>query len=429
MRQLFSKVIYNVGFGGNVCFIDILGGAGDATFIESSGNFYAIPVAVAGTFRNLVVRSQTTHPDATVTLMHGIDVQRAVPSMTASALSVFLGSGDVEVSDTSDELTVVAGEYVALRMQMAGAGAGFIMGFSVEFEAAEQTYGIRTTEGHISGQRQGGSLGNGGFTEVLGPPPANDSNTYSVNAVPGVIKRLVLGAELPVTIGDVTGYIRLNGTIQDGSGGTVNTTCVVAGPLGIYTSVFDLPIAVTDHVETVLFKNGGAEFISVTTSIGFLPDDGASFMLCGGSNQVLGTYAWTLTEQSTMDVNEAVAPVGPRGLVALGLYGQMGAGGTSGIFQVSLFKDEVITAITFGINVAGNNRDGFILATVPFAAGSTMTLNLPTGSFGQLHWGLAAVFPDEPSGGGIVVPSPACPPGFLPTAVSGGSGCPTGLFP
>lgn len=388
MKQIICKVGYNAGFGGAIQYVDL---AGEGTISDSSTfgiNHSRIVVPIAGTFRNLALLLHGTHPDCTVTLMvNGI----------ATLLETQVLSGATTNSNTIVAIDVVAGDDVTMRVISSATGAGYDVGFSLEFEAAAHFYGLVFGFGGgtpVGTVRAGGGLGNG--VDAVGPSPL--SNTYSINAVQGTITMLAMKTFLSEPAGDSwTADVKKNTVRQDGTGGTVDTRCVLIGPATSATASFALPLAITDHVDIEVERTGstGAPFTTnFSAAVAFVPTDSNSFMLVGGNNAVVDAasvgWRWKASEQlAALEANH-VAPVGPRGFTALGLYIETGEPDAGRSVDFVLRRSGTDTGIAFTIaNVATSGSD---VGNEPYVSGDTITIqytpvNTPT--FNSVHWGLA----------------------------------------
>lgn len=396
MIQTFCKAAYYGGYTASTQYLGVLDGLGDMTRaivfgIDSARH----PVSVTGTFRNLTIYSRNTTErtfPVTVTLMvNGI----------ASSLAVTLTSGGTSASETSTDVAVSAGDDVCYRIVGSSAFApGYELGFSIELEGASNCYAICSDAGgYTDGNGDyGGALGNGTLM-TYGTGTPNDSNTFSICSVAGSIVRLDAKAFSGAPGAGVwTSYIQLNGVLQDGAGGTVDTSCVITGTDEEAFSTFTLPLAIEDHVEMVVMRTGGSAGFAnshVAMSIAFTPTTTGQYMLTGGSADTIpsGTTAWKWNRslQNAPAEVEHTAPVGPRGIRVRGLYVERhGAPGMGTSYENTVRRNEADTIAT--VTVSDLDTGGLVVASVSFGAGDTISIqSTPINSPGvsKLYWGLA----------------------------------------
>lgn len=385
MRQIFCLTKFFVGFGGGeTSFLD-LSGTGNSVLMEPTGGFHWIPMPLAGTFRNLALLSEVTHPEATVTFqVDGVDTDLAAVLPVAST----------EVSNTTDEVAVSQGDMVVLKVTNVPAAA-YDLAFSIEFEGAQQWYGSSTYGGMSHTEVvYAGCLGNGVFVGIINA--AGDTHTYSIVATPGTITGMRIAVVLnskpgPGTGSTFIGHLMLNGVIQDGAGGTIDTTIQIADAEEAAQVSFTLPVTVGQHVQFRLELDGATVFPhpGVAMSVAFTPTDGLSFMLCGGSSLVVGTSIWNQAVTANTDIDRALSIVGNRGLTAVGFYGEIADTlGDPTVYNYTLLKNEANTALTIAIQ--DPNDAALVEGDVAFASGDTIAIASPDESNGQFHWGLAA---------------------------------------
>jgi hypothetical protein len=393
MKQIICKCTHNANYAFTTGYIGLNDGEGSFSIAVTFGiNKVKHPWSVSGTFRNLTVYTPFTHPDISVMLMvNGV----------ATALSVSLLGSDTIKSNISDDIAINAGDDVVLRLTSAAPVLypGYSLGFSIEFEGNQAVYGICPfTGGGTAGVAHfGGAFGNGVFQTFGG---SNNSNTYSICAAAGNITRLDLKTYSGAPgASSWVGYIRKNSILQDGSGGTVNTTCTITGGATSANSSFTLPVVEGDHLDIYVIRNGldvGFANAHVAASVAFNPTVAGQFMMCGGSNDAISGidigWKWTRSEQLANLESKALAPIGDNGFNALGLYVEVsGAPGPGRSFTYTLRRSGVDTLIT--VTVQDLDTSGSIIATVPFISGQYTTIqitpnNSPIGGLG-FHWGLA----------------------------------------
>lgn len=393
IQTLIGEVLYSTQYSG------IADGLGSLTTGTPSSGAIPVghPLPVAGTFRNLVVYSRDTSRagDIVVTVKkNGSD----------TALTTTLAGGSTTAPIITDDVACVAGDRVYYEVFGASTGAfGFDVAVCLEFEATRSIYGLMSFggsvgdgDGHI-----GGAFGNGVFQDYGG---SGVSNTYSICALEGVVDRLDLYAHSGAPGAGVwTGYMVVDGIVQDGTGGTVDTTCILTGGDVHAFSTFSLPTELGKKYDVLVVRSG--EFASfneshVSAGVSHLPDTAGAYMVCGGSNDTTSAsetaWKWTRSEQIPGPETRHLAPVGPRGFAALGLYIRRGTspgGAGSGRGYVhTLRRNQVNTGLV--VTIEDEETEGVLLETVPFLPNGVISLQAePYGpsnpASSQFHWGLA----------------------------------------
>lgn len=411
MRQVFLKSAYDLGWGSSDYRVG-LGGQGETAYAVTYGTSNAkVVVPLAGTFTNLAVYSPLgLHPDYTFTLMvNGV----------ASALTCALTSSEVLAKDNTHSVAVVAGDDISLRVNVSpfGAGLGYAVCLSIEFEGAEQFYGITPLWGAQTAAtyNTGGALGNG-IQQVVSSP-ATLSSTYSICSTAGTITGIGMKALSTSIGGSWTAYITKNQVLQNGAGGTVNTACTLTDGTAYTSNTFSLAIAVGDHVEFALLRNTTNSIFdnAIAISCKFNPTDALSFMCCGGSNNSNANtieYRWMQSKQLNTNEDIAKCPIGPRGIVVNGLRVESDVQTVGGIV-FTIRQNGVDTAATVTVPLLGSSA-AISGLTIPFVDGDYIDLksNPTSGSFtgNGLYWGLsmqAAASIPEISGLYYVSPSKA----------------------
>jgi hypothetical protein len=243
--------------------------------------------------------------------------------------------------------------------------------------------------------------------------PLAYSQTASICSIPGRITHLAMCNPVGVAPsgGSYTAWIKKNGVLQDGSGGTVNTatTLLDTHPTRSILGTFSLSVVLGDIVDVVYVRNTTAVGTQqqICVGIGFTPDQDGWFMLTGGSGDNVsgaGATSWSWNGNiASGDESLATVPIGPVGIVARGLYvirGTLpgGAGPGSGqTYTETLLKGTADpyaagsdTAVTVSISDTTTNALIEDL-NVPFAAGTTAVFQHETtagAASGDIHWGL-----------------------------------------
>ncbi len=400
MKQIFCKHFFYANYGAATEYVPLIAGD-NLSFANGGGATGSRQVwSCTGVLRNLVINLPvvTGHTTTWTVMLNGV----------ATLLTCTLGAADLTGSDLLHDIAVVAGDDLELKLvgtTMSSPGYGG--GYSIEFEgvtASQSGYGIGAFGGSCSlasptvAHRLGGSLGNGVF-QLSPAVPADLGNTYSIVCTAGTVTRLDAKTFSGAPGSGVwTIMLVKNQVLQDGSGGTVDTRCVMTGSTTQTFSTFSLPVSAADHLETLVVRSvtSATSGTHVTTSVAFVSTATDVGNLCGGNNNAQSASAveweWNGSFQGPSTESEAQAPVGPTGFIATGLYIERSAAPGVDKQYVHLLRDTATnTALT--VTVAGTNTSGSLLAqSVPFVDGDLINLKTtPTGTplSGQLHWGLS----------------------------------------
>jgi len=398
MRQQITKVNYNALYASSSRAFSIDGtGSASIEFALNKG-LARIPVPISGVFRNLTILTNTSFKGTMTLTLY----KNNIPT----SLSVSIQQGETKGTNSSDSVSVNINDDV--RFEITGNSVGFPgypVAYAIEFEGDSQFYGLGSSWGSFNiGQFwQGGILGGGHPQDTPGGGIGPLSNFYNICSVAGSIKRLHLKAfNGPPGIGIWTGRLIKNTIIQDGSGGTIDTTTIITGSDEFAFKEFNLTIVPSDTVELAILRTGSNLPFStvplVGSSIEFVPDDGISYMLTGGNNNAISVsnIGWRFNDNDQLETSEARSNsiIGKNGLVIRGLYVRWNtAPGTPGDYwTITLRKNYADTSITMDVP----NQTGVVLSDVEFVHNDEITIeldpiNTPTNS--GFRWGLAAISP------------------------------------
>lgn len=382
--QVYSRLWFNVNFAQPTGYLGFLAGSGE--FVLEPGRVVA---AAAGVFRHLTIRVAPglSHPTIMVTLY---------VNNVGTALSVVLPEDEEVASNTNSYVEVAAGDDVTLFLTGVGVflGQAYPLGASLRFDGDCQMWGLTQVFGDPGDGTYGGALGNGFGSEWPGVPAL--SNSYSICAVPGALTRLRLKSfDGDLETGTWTALIQKNTVPQDGSGGTVDTRCVLTGANSAASATFHLPLVVGDRVDLRMVYTGDPNFGQPTCAgVGFVPTDEDAYMFCGGSNNASLQWQWVLSEQGSPE-NENTVPIGFDGVLMRGFYAELTtAPGNGATIHFTLLKNGAATALT--PEIFDSETHDLVEAPVNFSQGDITTIAITTTgsptSSGQFHWGLAAIF-------------------------------------
>lgn len=392
MKQLIPRVISNLDGGGQYWAVKSGGNMLSSTF---GANIARTPMPWAATARDLVIYSRDTVPsDLTLTVLkNGIATALTVTLPAGTTGPVYCTGVDVDFAQFDD---------IGYRVVAAGSPPGTI-GVCLEVESEGNVFGVTPLFGVLNNNQGNvsGALGNG----VPGPythPTAVMSGSHSICAVAGAVTTLVMANfNTPVPSGSTwTAYLLVEGVIQDGSGGTVDTRCVMTDADHPYAvATFSLPVALGQRVDVAYYRTGAASDNGPTIAIGigFVPDDDGWFMLCGGSHSDViskpTSYRWPYVFSPLTTEPLALAPIGPSGLIARGLFIERSGGPGPGESLVhTLRRNEANTTIAVTLRdaeVTGLLANQFL----QYVQGDLMSLRADASADAaslSLWWGLSA---------------------------------------
>jgi hypothetical protein len=396
MKQVIIKAAWLVGYGGT--FIPPSSTSQRCGVNDGQGGILGqswIPVPIAGTLSRLTLLSYSAPADVTVILYkNGI----------ATSLYTTLTPPLIQASNSTDTVSVAVGDYIGY--EVVGdlvTFPGYDLAMTIEFDGAGQIFGLVATTDTSPDDGSGyfgGALGNGYFS-VYGV--GQSSNSYSLNAIDGRVTSLALRTFSGAPGASAwTGYIVVNGVLQDGSGGTVDTSCVITGTDEAAVSTFSLRVARTDKVDAVVFRSGSDApfaFEHVGVGVGFTPDVDGQFMLCGGSNDALNTSAvrskWNHSEQLASPETRCVASVGLTGFTTIGMYVEHAAPGPGRSWTDRLRRgsDGSYVSTDTVVVVADDAVSAGILTNERYNPSDEITILMtPAGTpgGGEFHWGVPA---------------------------------------
>lgn len=236
MRQCFAKTTnatngtgtrFNHPFGGNAAW-------------STTQDQHRTPVPAAGTFLNLRVRCKTGLAASSSRTFF------LYKNGTVTGQGVTIGASDTTIhSDIVNTVTVAAGDSIAIGSTLTGTDANVIVDIAIEFESTDDNVSVYGGP-HVP-------LSN---TTVFHNITAMDStdatalgidDSQSIWPVAGVFTRWdVRLLTAPGSTHSRTFHIYKNGTAQDGTGGTPNTTITITGAATTGTASFSLTVAEGD---------------------------------------------------------------------------------------------------------------------------------------------------------------------------------------
>lgn len=402
MKQIIIKSKHGVAWAFKNNYLN-LGGDGSAPSIADFGiDAGSTPMPVAGTFRNLVFYCGETHPDITVSLnVNGVD----------TLLSVAFDSADTIAVNSANEVVVAVGDVVTIHTNVATehTAPGLAVGFSIEFEGDKQFYAVAAdTGGQSAGfYRISGALGNG--IQQNTSNPLTFCNTYSLCAVEGIIDGMCIRTFAGEPGDGVwTANIVLNGVLQDGSGGSVDTTVTMTGSTIFEEAAFSLPIVLADQVVIAVLRSvEDSPFANAQCSaaITFTPTDTITnpFMLVGGSNDSISTtlvgYKWEHSEQLQATEVLTAAPIAFSGMQAKGIYIEITSAPGAGKSYDYVVRRNALFDTAIATSIVDTDDTALVLEDVDFIYGDLIDIRItPSGGplSNHMYWGLSAIVEEAP---------------------------------
>jgi hypothetical protein len=337
-------------------------------------------VSAPGTFRNLrvvVSAAPGSGKSWEVTLrVNGAD----------TALMVTISNSDTDEENTADEVTVAAGDLIALEFRPPFLNPPALMSPSVSLEfdsdvAGTSIYGGSQPQDMTTTRTTallGGTNGGGGW-----------SDEASIVAVAGTFTRLDVSLNASSGTGTYTFNILKNGVVQDGSGGTVDTTLVITAPATSGSSTFSLSCDPLDEFQLRAVPSGlttnrrprygvalVADIVGNSNFHASPPDatDGGSTTNYHGFGD-----SWTQWSTTEADHQATVGVAFELRFLAVSVTEAPGAGKGYGF---TLRKNGAATSLSAG--VIGTNSSGSDTGFVSFAPGDlinveTVPIGSPTG--------------------------------------------------
>lgn len=290
--------------------------------------------SVAGTFRNLyaqilapVENGASIYWDATTFTLMVNGVATALTVTVPAAGPVAQNGFDSAASDTFHEVTVAAGDVIAIKRSPAETLHGVTnaeyahMDWSLTFESDADNYsgyGAGSQGSRISGTTAWCAPFNNqqsAFIPVAAPDSIAQTEIHSIVPVAGSIRRCDIQFERAPGAGkSYTFNFLVNGIVQDGSGGTVDTTMVIADTDLTVIGAFDLPMVPLDFVSlNCTATSGSPQSTYAQVSIAFRATTDGQSALCFNSatgqpitdastdwaGSQLSGWAWTTSRSPT----------------------------------------------------------------------------------------------------------------------------------
>jgi hypothetical protein len=341
----------------------------------SSSQTMDMPVAVAGTYRNLAMlldAAPGTGTSRTFTIYK---------NTSATALAVTISDSSTTGVNTSDEVAFAVGDLISLRNAVTGLPAAANWKSSLEFEPDDGTtllYGYAQVFDNDNG------------TSTYAPPFWGSGNADATTVEADEVCEI--GAACTVTHWEhrrnaapgtgvtCTLHLMKNGVAQDGTGGTVDTTLTISGAAAVSDSAtFSLALAVGDTLSIRNVVSGGTSAGTFSAGTFAVTPDTVGEVQYHAShlNAINSGYVSPVTASGglTTSFSTVASIAGPTTLTLGGLWVRLNAAPDTGNgWRISLVVDGVDTAITVAIEDASTT--GSITG---------QSVSIPSGSLWGLH--------------------------------------------
>jgi len=288
---------------------EVLSPGGGAGSSAAAADWVGIPVAVAGTFRNLKVNLDTAPGGLTfrtVTLYKNGLATSLTFSITGTATAG---------QDIVNAVTYAVGDSIWLRFDLSGSPAASAGKWSVDFEAADNftsQYGISNL-----------NTGSGQYLDLFaGSDHSAQNQGEAVISQAGTITGLV-GANYSNSLSALVAldvYLYKNGVKQDGTGGTVDTKLSITNVAAATAVVksFSLSVSRGDVVYAETFLTGSPAG-RMGVALSFVSSTAHRYMSMGGGNNLSSVTAygranraaatWRTVNDSLTQYRSGVTPV------------------------------------------------------------------------------------------------------------------------
>lgn len=243
---------------------------------QFSSSFVPIPIAVAGSFSNW--RVQTTAPGESISLT----IEK---NGSSTALALSYGASDTVASD-SDSVSFAAGDTFEIQRTANPSTTAYSRIDWTPSDGESQLYAFTCPE-FVSGRYIGV------LNTTAGEENATENTVSSLVGVNGTVTaiRIAVSSDPGVGKSRVFNLVK-NGVVQDGTGGTVDTTATNAAGTTTASASFSLPVVAGDTLSLKFTATGGATNPDMSGSIAFVGET-ATFMIGGAATESLSTTAGT----------------------------------------------------------------------------------------------------------------------------------------
>ncbi len=294
-----QSIVFGKLFGASGAGTDYRSIYGDDNFSEAQTETLWL---VSGVFRNLRIRL-TAAVTAATTLTFTLRINES-----STAMTITFNPGDTSKTYTASDISVTAGDRVAMESVNTGTGGGAGISWSMEFEP---TSGSASCYGGIFHN------GSGATPIILGVLAGVVAGGCTLGLIPcaGTITALGVCTDSAPGSGNALytlwkdsggGFVK-----QDGSGGTVDTR-VSIGAVRTASATFSLSVAAGDVVYCTYERTGGSPInLYGGVSIAFDPTTAGQFIVPGHTRTTItGGGIWYHGGEGGMSGGNGATPVG-----------------------------------------------------------------------------------------------------------------------
>ncbi len=211
---------------------------------------------------------------------------------STTGMTITFNPGDTDLTYTGSDVSVTAGDLVNVQIANTGSGGGSAITWCMEFEPSSGSKSI-----------YGGNFGNGSGSTPLYFPPLAHHGTPGIGTIQDQATCVVSAAgtitDFAICMNSAPGggsheyALWLNGTKQDGTGGTQDTRISYTGGGNRNRTVsFSLAVSPGDVLYVKYERlSGGSINVYGAASVVFDPTTTGQFMVCGISRGLLQTSA------------------------------------------------------------------------------------------------------------------------------------------
>lgn len=216
-------------------------------FIYTSGNTLfglkagIIRMPTSGTIRNLLVVLSGAFGSGTSGTF------RFQKGGANQAVTVTIADLATTGQDITNSFTVAENDELTIDLVRTGVTANVTVWYSFEFEPDTAGHTVYATCGDLSSFRLGGTAYNLFGSTIWGSNVAEKAARASMNST--FTKMKVIMTHAPGAGQSWTFNLVVNGVVQDGTGGTVNTTTVVSGTATTADGSFSLSVTEHDRIS------------------------------------------------------------------------------------------------------------------------------------------------------------------------------------
>jgi hypothetical protein len=374
-----TQTIYSQGTWTNQATEPCLNG-----ILSSSSQFISCPMPAAGVVSNLKVTRLTAVAAAS---SHTWTIDK---NDSATAVTTTIASAGTTNSDVTHTATYAAGDTIRFSVTSTGTPGTSVVIVSFDFTPTTPNQNL-IGWGGISNptsafQTIWGDLGSGsasGFLKhVISAPGSITGGYWRVRTAPGVGNTRIV-------------RINLNGTLQDGTGGSVDTTITVSGTNTVANASFTLPLVAGDVLYLEEATTGTpATSNSVAGAYVHLPTLTAASMVCTSCSSLSTTVAsyqfpvagraGGTTQSATENTRQLIGGITSQTYSTIRVA-VSAAPGVGKSWTVTLRKDtgggSADTALTVVVSGASTGAGATIGSPVTIAAGDLWDISVtPSGT-------------------------------------------------